>query len=185
MRCKQCGAPSQSLGGTCEYCGSSELGSGNSDYQQFLSSFQQNFTRATLESEKNQSFWDDSSDKGAATVVSGLYIPETRDDLARLSLFLKSQSRKAVELIEGDEDCEMALTWIAKLEEANEKFRLIERNDEFYLNMIADTEEIIRACRSELGSKAKKSKLRTFAVWAIFFIILCTMIGLEEMGIIS
>ena len=182
MRCKQCGAPSQSLGGTCEYCGSSELGSGNSDYQQFLSSFQQNFTRATLESEKNQSFWDDSSDKGAATVVSGMYIPETRDDLARLSLFLKSQSRKAVELIEGDEDCEMALTWIAKLEEANEKLRLIERNDEFSLNMIADTEEIIRACRSELGSKAKKSKLRTFAAGAIFFIILCTMTVLETMG---
>ena len=116
MRCKQCGAPSQSLGGTCGYCGSRELGSGNSDYQQFLSSFQQNFTRATLESEKNQSFWVDRSDKGAAAVVSGLYIPETRDDLARLSMFLKSQSGKAVELIEGDEDCEMALTWIAKLE---------------------------------------------------------------------
>ena len=87
MRCKQCGAPSQSLGGTCEYCGSSELGSGNSDYQQFLSSFQQNFTRATLESEKNQSFWVDRSDKGAAAVVSGLYIPETRDDLVDYPCF--------------------------------------------------------------------------------------------------
>jgi hypothetical protein len=50
-----------------------------------------------------------------------------------------------VELIEGDEDCEMALTWIAKLEEANDRFRLIERNDEFYLNMTADTEKMIGA----------------------------------------
>ena len=97
-------------------------------------------------------------------------------------MFLKSQSGKAVELIEGDEDCEMALTWIAKLEEANDRFRLIERNDEFYLNMIADTEKMIGACRSELISKAKKSKLRSFAAGAIFFIILCTMAGLEKMG---
>ena len=87
--------------------------------------------------------------------------------------------------IEGDEDREMALTWIAKLEEANERFRLIERNDEFYLNMIADTEKIIGTCRSELSNKAKKSKLRWGAAVAIWFIVICTMIGLEEMGIIS